>query len=231
MRDLPVGPLVPEGPGFAVPLDTLTGVNTSLRRPDPLGDAGVLYSVTHGSPEAEAVWTYMVYGPWSDQPSMAAWIAEAAASTDHKWYTVTGAHGDPIGMISFLNHAPKDRRIEVGNIWYEPGAQRTTANTEAVLLMGTHAFDTLACRRLEWKCDALNERSRLVAERLGFVFEGVFRRHMIVKGRNRDTAWYSIVDKEWPLVEAAMRRWLYEEPRDRHGRPERSLAEVRRGLR
>jgi RimJ/RimL family protein N-acetyltransferase len=227
---LPVGPPVPAGPGVSVPVDTLTGTRVSLRRPEPAADAAALYPATHGSAALEAVWTYMGYGPWPDEESMREWIDIVAASRDAKWYTVTGRAGEPIGMAAFLNHSPADRRIEVGHIWYAPTAQRTTANSEAFLLMGAHAFGTLGCRRLEWKCDALNARSRHVAARLGFTFEGVFRRHMIVKGRNRDTAWYSIIDEEWPVVEAALRSWLYAEPRDERGRPHRPLARVRDGL-
>jgi RimJ/RimL family protein N-acetyltransferase len=130
-------------------------------------------------------------------------------------------------MTAFLAHHREDRRVEVGHIWYVPTARRTTANTEVVLLMGGHAFGSLACRRLEWKCDARNAASRASAERLGFTFEGVFRQHMIVKGANRDTAWYSVIDREWPRIERALRAWLYETPRDDRGKPVRRLEEVR----
>jgi RimJ/RimL family protein N-acetyltransferase len=100
------------------------------------------------------------------------------------------------------------RRLELGHIWYVRSAQRGRANTEAALLMLGAAFDSWGYRRVEWKCDALNARSRAAAERLGFTFEGVFRSHMIVRGRNRDTAWFSMLDEEWPARQAAMRRWL-----------------------
>jgi RimJ/RimL family protein N-acetyltransferase len=104
------------------------------------------------------------------------------------------------------------RHLELGNIWYSPRAQRTRANTESVYLMLREAFDMLGNRRVEWKCDALNARSRAAAERLGFTFEGIFRQHMIIKGRNRDTAWYSMLDREWPAVRANVERWLDEDP-------------------
>jgi RimJ/RimL family protein N-acetyltransferase len=100
------------------------------------------------------------------------------------------------------------RRIELGNIWYAPRAQRTGANTETIYLLLREAFDELGYRRVEWKCNALNARSRGAAERLGFTFEGVFRQHMVVKGRNRDTAWYSMLDTEWPSARDAFERWL-----------------------
>ena len=104
------------------------------------------------------------------------------------------------------------RHVELGNIWYAPVAQRTRANTETVFLMLREAFEELGHRRVEWKCDALNARSRSAAERLGFAFEGVFRQHMIVKGRNRDTAWFSMLDREWPRIRSNMQRWLEADP-------------------
>ena len=226
----PVGDPVPSVSAAGSRAEVLVGPTTTLRRPTPGLDALALHPLTHGSPEAEATWTYMGYGPWPTLETMTSWMDRCRASTDPWWYTITGESTEPLGMAAFLNHSEPDRRIEVGHIWYAPTAQRTHANTEAILLMGSHAFATLGCRRLEWKCDALNEPSRVAAERLGFTFEGIFRNHMIVKGRNRDTAWYSIVEAEWPRVEQAMRLWLYEEPRDRRGRQTRSLAEVRASL-
>ena len=111
-------------------------------------------------------------------------------------------------MAAFMNVVPEHRRLEIGHIWYAPSAQRTEANTEAAYLMIREAFDELGNRRVEWKCDALNERSRAAALRLGFTFEGVFRKHMIVRGRNRDSAWFSLLDTEWPAAQDALERWL-----------------------
>ena len=116
--------------------------------------------------------------------------------------------------------------IEIGNIWFGPTLQRTAAATEAIYLLARHAFDDLGYRRLEWKCDALNAASRRAAERFGFTFEGVFRKHMIVKGRNRDTAWYSITDQEWPAIRAGDEAWLAEDNFDGAGRQRRSLREL-----
>ena len=113
-------------------------------------------------------------------------------------------------MVSFLNLAPDMRRLELGHIWYGPEAQKTKVNTEAVYLMLSEAFDRLRYRRVEWKCDSLNERSRSAADRLGFKFEGIFRCHLIVKGRNRDTAWYSLLDSEWSSVKKNLETWLYD---------------------
>jgi RimJ/RimL family protein N-acetyltransferase len=107
-----------------------------------------------------------------------------------------------------LRITPEFGVIEIGHIWFAPELQRTTAATEAIYLLAHHAFDDLGYRRLEWKCNALNVASRRAAERFGFTFEGVFRKHQIVKGRNRDTAWYAITDDEWPAIGASFQSWL-----------------------
>lgn len=222
---LPVGDEVAGADGSGSPRPEIVGHEVTLRRPDP-ADAAVLYPATHGSPGAEAVWTYLGYGPWPDAAALGAWIAERVESTDPYWWMVCW-QGSPVGMAALMSRDPVARRAEIGHIWYVPAAQRTTVNTEAVFLMLSEGFDHLACRRMEWKCDALNQRSRDAALRLGFTFEGTFRNHMIVKGRNRDTAWYSITDAEWPRVGTALAEWLYRSPRDDAGRPTRSLAGLR----
>lgn len=204
----------------------LEGRDVRLRRPDPTSDAPALFVATHGSPEREAVWTYMGYGPWPDAVAMQDWMATTVGSGDPFWYGIESG-GRPVGMAAVMSRDPTHRRAEIGHIWYEPEAQHTTANTEAAYLMVRECFDTLGCRRVEWKCDARNARSRTAALRLGFTFEGVFRNHMIVKNRNRDTAWYSITDAEWPAVRAALETWLYRLPRDAAGRPQGSLADLR----
>jgi RimJ/RimL family protein N-acetyltransferase len=172
-----------------------------------------LFEGTHGSEAAEAVWTYLPYGPFASVAGMREWLASIANSSDPVFSTVVDvASGRPVGVVSYLNIVPLDRRIEIGHIWYVPDAQHGRANTETCYLLLRRAFDELGYRRVEWKCDALNTPSRVAAQRLGFVFEGVFRQHMIVKGRNRDTAWFSITDREWPARRDAMERWLDAEP-------------------
>src|SRR6185436_15486633 len=118
------------------------------------------------------------------------------------------ATGTPAGYCSLMRIEPAHRVIEVGNILYLPSLQRTAGATEAMYLLARYVFDTLGYRRYEWKCNALNHPSRAAALRLGFTFEGVFRQHMIVKGRNRDTAWYSMLDSEWPALKTRFERWL-----------------------
>ena len=130
-------------------------------------------------------------------------------------------------MAAYLRIAPEHGCIEIGHIWLGAELQRTAAATEAMYLLARQAFETLGNRRLEWKCDAANGRSRRAAERLGFTFEGVFRQHMVVKGRNRDTAWFSMLDREWPVVRAGFERWLDPADFDAGGRPRAGLAPLR----
>jgi RimJ/RimL family protein N-acetyltransferase len=188
---------------------TLTGQSVTLRRP-VRADAGPLYRSTHGDPQREAVWAYLGYGPWDEPERFEAWVDERRGFADPLWFTVTvNATGIPVGMVTIMSADLPNRRLELGHIWYVPEAQRTAANTEAVYLLLTEAFGHYQARRVEWKCDSLNERSRRAAIRLGFVFEGIFRNHMVVKGRNRDTAWYSITETEWPTVRENLETRLY----------------------
>jgi RimJ/RimL family protein N-acetyltransferase len=194
----------------------LAGSFVTLRPVDPDADAGPLWRAAHdGSEEASRLWTYMPYGPFADAEEMGRWLEECSPAEDPLFLTVSARASGPVGVVSFLNCDTTHRRLELGHIWFVPTAQRTEANTESAYLMLREAFDRLGYRRVEWKCDALNERSRAAALRLGFTFEGVFRNHMIVKGRNRDSAWFSMTDEEWPAARAAFQRWLSAEPPDR----------------
>ncbi len=190
----------------------LNGTTCSLRPVDAEGDARSLYDVSHGTAEREALWTYMPYGPFASVHAMERWLITCAASDDPLWFTTVNRNsGRGVGMVSFLNMEPSHRTVELGHIWYGTEFQRTSLNTESVYLMLREAFEQLACRRVEWKCDALNERSRAAALRLGFTFEGVFRQHRIAKGRNRDTAWYAMLDSDWPEVRTNLSAWLESE--------------------
>jgi len=192
----------------------LDGRFVSLVPVDPAAHGHGLFESSHdGSEEAARMWTYLPYGPWPDEAGMRGWLDLLPGSGDPLFLTVIErSTGDPVGIVTFMRVDAAMRHLELGNIWYSPRAQRTRANTESVYLMLREAFDELGHRRVEWKCDALNARSRAAAERLGFTFEGVFRQHMIIKGRNRDTAWYSMVDHEWPDVRTNFERWLAEDP-------------------
>ena len=192
----------------------LEGRFVSLVPLDPDVHAHGLFAASHdGSDEAARMWTYLAYGPWSDEASMRGWLEPLPASEDPLFLVVIDhPTGDPVGIVTLMSVDPAMKHLELGNIWYAPRAQRTRANTESVYLMLREAFDELGNRRVEWKCDALNARSRAAAERLGFTFEGIFRQHMIIKGRNRDTAWYAMLDHEWPAIRANFERWLSEDP-------------------
>jgi RimJ/RimL family protein N-acetyltransferase len=175
------------------------GPRISLVPLDPEKQVDDLFSGSHGDPETESLWTYMGYGPFPDREAMLEWLRGCASSEDPLFLAVrdndTGAH---LGMVSYLAIRPPMRVLELGHIWYVRRAQGTGVNTEAVRLMLGEAFDVLGYRRVEWKCDSLNVRSRRAALKLGFRFEGIFRQHMIVKGKNRDTAWFAMLDSDWP---------------------------------
>ena len=180
---------------------------------DPQADVAELYECSHGSDIKEQIWTYMSYGPFDSTYNMQKWLAEGTRSNDPLFFTVHHLESKQrVGMVSFLNIVSDMRRLELGHIWYSPESQRSNVNTEAMYLMLCEAFDRLKYRRVEWKCDSLNERSRAAALRLGFKFEGIFRQHIIVKGRNRDTAWYSMLDSEWVAIKKNMEMWLYQNP-------------------
>jgi len=156
----------------------------------------------------------MAYGPFASREAMHQWLVECAATDDPLFFTVVEqATGRRVGMCSFMSVSPEMRRIEIGHIWYAPPLHGSGISVEVASMLLSEAFERLGYRRVEWKCNALNERSRRAALKLGFVFEGIFRQHMIVKGRNRDTAWFRMLDSEWP--EASRR--LYELLQSRDG--------------
>jgi RimJ/RimL family protein N-acetyltransferase len=205
----------------------LEGDSVVLEPIDPRRHANELFSSSEGAPE---LWTHLAYGPFGNQGTFTAWLEDRAATDDPLFYAIVDrAAGDARGMASFMRMEPQHGVIEIGHIWFAPALQRTRQATEAIFLMASHAFDDLGYRRLEWKCDSLNGPSRRAAERFGFVYEGTFRQHMVTKGRNRDTAWYSMTDGEWPSRRAAFEAWLAPGNFDAEGRQRRSLGEYRAG--
>ena len=153
-------------------------------------------------------WTYLPYGPFASAADYRVWSEEAAASDDPLFFAILDADDAPLGVASYLRIMPAIGTVEVGHIHLASPLQRTPAATEAMYLMMRRAFDELGYRRYEWKCDDLNAPSRRAAERLGFTYEGTHRQATIYKGRNRDTAWYSILDREWLIVRATLEAWL-----------------------
>jgi RimJ/RimL family protein N-acetyltransferase len=189
-----------------------------MLRPVSANDADALFAVSQDA----GIWTYLPYGPYESVDAMRSRLAEIEGSADPLFYAVV-RDGKPQGIVSYLRIDPANGSIEIGHIWFGTPLQRTTAATEAIYLLAKHAMDDLGYRRFEWKCNALNHRSRRAAERFGFTFEGVFRNHMVVKGRNRDTAWYSITDDEWPAIRDAFEAWLAPNNFDEDGVQRRPL--------
>ena len=174
---------------------------------DPERHAADLYDANALDAEG-ANWTYLPYGPFGTLESYLGWINDNCRGSDPLFHAIVDNNtGRAVGVASYLRITPASGSIEVGHINYSPLLQRTPAATEAMYLMMKLAFE-LGYRRYEWKCDALNARSRAAAQRLGLSFEGVFRQAAVYKGRNRDTAWYAAIDREWPALEDAFLRWL-----------------------
>lgn len=170
-------------------------------------------------------WTYLSVGPFETFETYLTWLEEVAGNDDPLFYAIIDtASACAVGVASYLRVDPSNGAIEIGNINFSPELQRRPAATEAIYLMMRRAFDELRYRRCEWKCDALNAASRKAAERLGFEFEGVFRQAMVYKGRNRDTAWYSVIDREWPMLRQALERWLDSSNFDHQGRQRQRLS-------
>jgi RimJ/RimL family protein N-acetyltransferase len=210
-------------PGHTV----LSGQRVTLRPIDPEGDAGPLFAASHAPAGDPRIWTYLYDGPYPDLESFRESLQEQAARHDYVFFTVAGAQDNrPLGIVAYLSIVPEHGVIEIGNIWFAPELQRTAAATETIFLLARHAFDDLGYRRLEWKCNALNEPSRGAAERFGFRFEGVFLNHRVVKDHNRDTAWYAIPEERWPAVRGAFEQWLSPENFDAGGRQRSSLREL-----
>jgi RimJ/RimL family protein N-acetyltransferase len=174
------------------------------------------------------MWTYLFSGPFADFAEYLAWLEPKPVSEDPLFFAfVDLTNGRAVGLGSYLRIEPANGVIEVGHLQFSPRMQRTPVATEAMYLMMRNAF-ALGYRRYEWKCDALNAASRRAAERLGFTFEGIFRQAIVYKGRNRDTAWFSVIDPEWPVLDASFRAWLDPANFDSAGSQLRGLGEIRR---
>jgi RimJ/RimL family protein N-acetyltransferase len=208
-------PLPTTGQPVGLPVDT-----TPARLPEPVtleGRYGRVdrLAVTHG-PDLWAacaghdhIWTYLsAYGPFPDEAAFMAWLASRLPLADPYSYAIVDAAGRAVGISTLMEIRPAMRVIEVGHVLYSPALQRVPLGTEAQYLLARYAFETLGYRRYEWKCNALNAASRGAALRYGFTFEGILRQQVIAKGRNRDTAYFSMLDSEWPARKAAFERWL-----------------------
>ncbi|HTD08223.1 MAG TPA: GNAT family protein [Solirubrobacteraceae bacterium] len=193
----------------------------------PDADAQPLYAASH-PPEGDlATWTYLPDGPYESVEHLQGTLEWALSTPDAVYFALAPLPQErPLGMASYMRITPELGVIEIGHVWFGTGLQRTTAATEAIYLLLRNAFDELGYRRVEWKCNALNAASRKAAERFGFTFEGVFHKHMVVKGHNRDTAWFAITDDRWPAIRSGFEAWLARENFDAHARQTHSLGEL-----
>lgn len=220
----PIGEPLPNwSPRQPPPRTPMEGRACLLEPVDPGRHLADLWRAVSADPSG-AMWTYLAYGPFASMAEYGEWIRASCLDDDPLFFTVIErGSGRASGLASYLRIAPAVGTIEIGHLQFSPRLQRTTVATEAMFLMLRRVFSELGYRRCEWKCDQLNEPSRRAAERLGFRFEGVFRQATVYKGRNRDTAWYAMLDTEWPALETAFAAWLDPRNFDEQGRQRRSL--------
>jgi RimJ/RimL family protein N-acetyltransferase len=212
---------------LAMERTTLQGPRVAVVPLNPASHGEALYQGTCG-PGTDELWTYLFDGPYRDRDSFDRSLEQMASSEDPRFFAIVDKiSGRAVGRAAYLRIEPAHRVIEVGSILYSPQLQKTAGATEAMYLMARYVFEELGYRRYEWKCNALNALSRRAALRLGFSFEGIFRQHMIIKGRSRDTAWYSMLDREWPERKAAFERWLDPSNFEADGRQRRALSTLK----
>ncbi|WP_158890219.1 MULTISPECIES: GNAT family N-acetyltransferase [unclassified Pseudomonas] len=200
----------------------LQGRYVRLEPLDPQRHGDDLWAALHD--QDPALWDYLPYGPFTERAAFDSWLAGLAQGRDPLFHAVVDPRdGRALGQLSLMSIVPEHGSIEIGHVAFGGRLQRTPLATEAFYLLMQEAF-ALGYRRLEWKCDDANARSKRAAERLGMRHEGLFRQHRVVKGRNRDTAWFSLLDHEWPMVDAGFQRWLAAENFDAEGRQLSALA-------
>ncbi len=219
----PVGFRVDPQPAALPQAVTLSGRYGSVERLDAARHCASLWDAVGGCRD---IWTYMRYGPFADAAIFSDWLISREEAPDPFYYAIGDPSGRALGLASLMRIEPDMRVIEVGNILLSPSLQRTPLATEAQYLLARYVFETLRFRRYEWKCDALNAPSRRAALRFGFSFEGIFRDHMIIKGRSRDTAWFAMLEAEWPARKAAFERWLAPENFNTDGTQRKRLGEL-----
>lgn len=208
------------------PRAPLQGRFARIEMLDADAHAAQLYAANAADLEGR-IWTYLPYGPYAEESVYRDWVAGMSKSEDPLFHAIIDqASGKAVGVASYLRIDAPVGVIEVGHINYAPVLQRTAAASEAMYLLMKRVFDELGYRRYEWKCDALNAPSRAAAERLGFAYEGLFRQATIYKGRNRDTAWYAIIDKDWPKIRAVYEAWLAPGNFDSNHKPKQRLSEM-----
>lgn len=201
----------------------LTGRWVTLEPLSAARHTSAIWQAVHGH---DAVWDWLGDGPYASEADLAAALSLKETSAAARFFAIVPATtGQAAGYASLMRMDPANGVIEVGNVMFSPSLQRTPAATDAMFLMARHIFEDLGYRRYEWKCNALNLPSQRAARRLGFTYEGTFRQHMIVKGRNRDTAWFSMLDSEWPARKTAFEAWLAADNFDAQGGQIRALGD------
>jgi RimJ/RimL family protein N-acetyltransferase len=205
----------------------MIGRTCRLERLDPARHAAELHAAHRTAPDASH-WTYLMVGPFKTLAAYESFLkAEAAKSDPFHHVVIDAVTGKAVGMANFMRIDSANGVIEIGHVAYSPLLQQTSAGTETIYLLLRRAFDELGYRRVEWKCDSLNSASRRAAERYGFRHEGIFRQATVYKGRSRDTAWFSLLDGDWPVARAAFERWLSPDNFDAAGRQRRTLTDIR----
>lgn len=221
----PIGSALPDWQACSPPSHaSMTGTFCELVALDPVRHGHELYKA-FAQDASGGNWTYLAYGPFDGFEAFNAWLKSVSQSSDLFYVILDSATRQAVGLACYMRIDPAMGVVEVGNIHFSPSLQKTPLATEAMFLMMKHVFDDLGYRRYEWKCDSCNEPSRKAALRFGFTFEGIFRQALVYKQRNRDTAWYSILDKEWPRQKRAFECWLSADNFDSAGRQKRRLQE------
>ena len=222
-----LGPVLNWTPAQTPPMTPLVGRYVRLEKLNPAAHTDALFKAQSGPGSDDRTWLYMGRGPFPDEASFREYVELMASTSDPAAYAVIPTDGDPAGILTYLRISEEHGSIEIGHIWYGASIQRSPATTEVVYLTAKHAFEDLGYRRFEWKCYANNERSKRAALRFGFTYEGTFRNHLVVRDRNRDTAWFAMTIEDWPAIKAAFEAWLDPENFDANGQQLRGLASFR----
>jgi len=224
--NLPIGKALPDWQPRPAPQPVV--LNGQFCRLEPLNTehANALFNAFSQAQDGRD-WLYMSAGPFADVAAYRDYVKSIAGKSDPLHFAVMDlTHGQPLGTLSLMRQAPEHGVVEVGNVIFSPALQRSPLATEAQFLLMRYVFDDLGYRRYEWKCDSLNQRSIHAAQRLGFQYEGTFRQAIVYKGRNRDTAWFAIIDSDWPRIKNAFERWLSPQNFDKNGQQIRRLQEL-----
>ena len=219
-----VGAPVDTTPALKPSAVILKGRHGVIEKFEPVKHTRSLWDAIEGD---DKLWTYMWYGPFAERAAFEKFAALLASREDPFAYAIIDNSSNVLGVATLMEIRPANRVIEVGGIFYSKALRQTPLATEAQFLLMRYVFEELHYRRYEWKCDTFNAPSRRAAERFGFTFEGIFKQHMIIKGKNRDTAWFAVLDSEWPALKRAYEAWLAPENFDAQGRQQKKLEAFR----